>query len=773
MKSHVLVFLIIISFPVFCTAQSNLAGCIKNEQNKSLPDASVMFYQNDSLVGGITTDKKGCFSLRMNNGKYQMQIFYLGYSDYTDSIQLPANGLTLPEIILKQTSVKLDEAVISGEKIYETQLNKTIFNVPARIKKSSSDVYQILSNVPMIAVDLFEKQIKQLVGADNFIVMVNNIRRDKGYLLALKPENVDKIEIIRNPGARYSSINVDGIINIVTKAPIRGQSGYIEGQLNPKFSFFDAGYTHVGEKLSVTLSGQDFFFNEKKRDISIVRDMIEENKAIHTEKQSNRLDYNMNNLYLSPIFDYTISSKAFLTLNTFYSNVPEKTNTPYVGSVFSDGKKVYDYTATNENSNKYEKYGANPYFQMNISKNRSLNMELDYNSLYTKDNSSYVELHDNGNSYANSQINRNRQKTLNAQINYQQKIKKLNFESGYRTYWQNTDFYNETNSVLNPFKYKELRNYLYINGLGEFWKKFSYQMGLGFDIVNRDLNSTIKNRYNELTPSAMLRYKIKNNQNVTIDYMKTRQSPSFSSLNPVPVFVDTSRIITGNPELLPYYINRLRLSYEIAKNKYYIWTSLQYRFVNNYISTIGNWNNDGTYYITYANAAHYSSTSFVLNFSVNLLKEWKIMANSSIEHKIYEDRNQPQLNKQFWTPSLWVMSMFNYKTFSVNFSYFPYFRTPTLTGYLKIGGESNLTANYNLNQSWSLMAGIRYLFPMTYKIETYTDGYSEIYDDNMTERYFRILVGARYNFQSGKQKGYKQKRSKSYDDNLDINTQVY
>jgi len=754
-------------------AQSNLGGCVKNEQDKVLPDANILFYQNDSLVGGITTDKKGCFSLHLNTGKYQMYIYYLGYDEYTDSIQLPSSGLTLPVIVLKETSIELNEAVISGERVYETQLNKTIFNVPSRIKKSSSDVYQILSNVPTLVVDLFEKTIRQMVGADNFVVMVNNIRRDKGYLLSLKPENVDRVEIIRNPGAQYSSKNIDGIINIVTKSPVSGQSGYIGAQLNPKFSSFNGGYTHVGEKLNVTLAGQDFFFNEKKRDISVVREMLEGDEAIHTEKQSNRTDFKMNSLYLSPIFDYTISSKAFLTLNTSYINSPQKTNTPYTGSVLSDNQKMYDFTAADESRTKYEKYEINPYFQINMSKNRSLNMELDYNSIYSEDNSSYMESQDNGNSYVNRQLNRDRQKMLDAQINYQQQIQKLNLEGGYRTYWQNNDFYNESNGEPYPMKYDEWRNYFYVNGLGKIGGKISYQVGVGFDMVKREINKTLSHRYNELTPNAMLRYKINNNQNVSADYIKTRQSPSFSSLNPVPMFVDTSRIITGNPKLTPYYANRLRLSYEMTKNKYYVLASLQYRFVNNYISTTGDWNNSGTYYITYANAAHYSSSAFTLNFSVNLLKEWRIMANGSMEYRIYEDENQSQLNKRYWAPSLWLMSMFNYKTFSINFSYFPYFRTPTLTGYEKIAGESSLTVNYNLNRSWSILAGLRYLFPMTYKIETYADGYSEIYQDNMTDRYFRILIGARYNFQSGKQKGYKQKGSKNYDDNVDMDTKKY
>jgi len=767
MKTRLCVLFFGITLPLLCMAQSNIGGCVREEQNKVLPNANVMFYQKDSLVAGIVTDKKGCFSLRLNAGKYQMHILYLGYNEYTDSIQLPQNGLTLTPIVMKKSAAELQEVVISGANTYEAQQNKTIFNVSSQIKRSSSDVYQVLSHVPMLAVDLIEKNIKQLVGSDNFVVMVNNIRRDKGYLLTIRPENVDRVEIIRNPGARYSSKNIDGIVNIVTKSPVSGQSGYVSGLLNPKFSSFDAGYTHVGEKLNISLSGQEFFFNEKKRDISMVRDVYSEEKPVHTEKQSNRTDFKMNSLYLSPTFDYTFSPKAYLTLSANYINSPQKVNRPYTGSVWSSNQKMYDFTATDKSNSQYEKYGINPYFQIKPDKNRTISMEMDYTSVSTNNNSSYTELQNTGSSYINNQLTGDSQKNLDAQINYWQKIKKIDFEGGYRTYWQNNNFHKELDGVPNSMKYSEWRNYFYANILGELGKNLSYQAGIGFDMVRTKINETFTHSYSELTPNAMLRYKINKSQNMTLDYMRMRQSPSFSYLNPLPLFVDSTRIITGNPELTPYYTNRLRLSFEWMKNKYYVWAAIQYRFANNYITTKEQLDENGTYHITYANAAHYSSTSFMLNFSVNVLKGWKIMANGAMEYRTIEDKYQLQFNKQYWALSLWVMSMINYKSLSVNFSYFPYFRTPTLTGYMKIAGESSLMANYNLNRHWSIKGGVRYLFPMIYKSETYTDGFTEIYRDNMTDRYLRLFIGAQYSFQTGKQKSYKQKGSKNYNDNAD------
>jgi hypothetical protein len=409
-----------------------------------------------------------------------------------------------------------------------------------------------------------------------------------------------------------------------------------------------------------------------------------------------------------------------------------------------------------------------------------LSADINWNGTKSTGDDFYREHNGDGYLYENSQLTDNQNNSLNAQVNFEQQLKKVKFEEGYRFYWQNSKNDSRINGTLNSSDYDDWRNYFYVNALGNIIPKIAYQAGAGFDMA-KTLNSNtylpdkkISNIFNELTPNAMLRYFITDGQNLTLDYNFTRQTPSSSAMDPTPIYTDSVRIITGNPDLKSYYINRARLSYEFYKSVLYFNLSLQHNRANNYVTQTESLDDNGIYHIGYTNASSYSSTTAALNFSITLFKIWRIMGYGAMNYYSYKDKNRLQLNKNFWVPSLfWLQNMVNYKKMSVNLFYMPYLRIATLTGYNSYGGETQLTANYMLNSSWSLNASVRYLFPIKLKSETYNGVFSEVYYNNKTERYMRVILGVRYSFRKGKQQDYRQKKSKQYDDNIDIETKKY
>lgn len=171
----------------------------------------------------------------------------------------------------------------------------------------------------------------------------------------------------------------------------------------------------------------------------------------------------------------------------------------------------------------------------------------------------------------------------------------------------------------------------------------------------------VKNDYKEFTPNVQLGYTINQSQNINIDYARKRTSPAFSNLNPVRNYTDTTWVYYRNPYLLPYYTNAVRLNYQLFKSRFYTMGTVEYQSINKYIVQHEFLDNSGVYNVTFGNTGQYSNANFNLNFSVDVLKGWKIMANGGVRYNMYEDEQVAQFNKNFWSASLWVMSMVNYK----------------------------------------------------------------------------------------------------------------
>jgi hypothetical protein len=612
-----------------------------------------------------------------------------------------------------------------------------------------------------------------IAGSKNSIITVNNIRRDKGYISLLTPKDIERVEIIRHPGSRYK--DVDGIINIVTKVPARGQSLELFGRLDPALEqgYFNGSYKLVGSKVSGSIYAQHFFFDDANAAESIVRDVSVGNSLIrHTERKGSAGSSSYINTYISANIDYTISPKNFVSLGLDYSLTPTGGEAPYKGSVlYSDGQG-YEFDAYNKYKSDYDTYKLFLYYQSDFSEKSSMSIDVNYDIASTKTNTLYNESNNSGHFYEMRRISNTGKQGMETQVNFQQQLSKVKLEEGYRVYMDDNVIDNETNGVFNKTEHNEWRHYLYANLLGDIREKFVYQAGAGIDMTRVTLDNALSTN-NEITPNAMLRYIFKGGQNIRFNYSLTRKSPASSALNPIPRYVDSSRIVTGNPGLKPFYLNELWLNYELSKNKIFIQSSLNYNSAKNYITLQENLDENGVYHVTYLNASRYSSALVSLFASYNIFNWWRISALGSMRYNMYEDDNVQQLNKNFWTPYLNFYSSVNYKKLAVSMYYTVYFREKTLTGYSTGSGDSNIYASYRLNNSWTLIGMIRQLSPLRFKTETFVDGFSEVFYSNMHDRYLKVILGIRYNFQKGKQQQNRQKRVKNYNDKVNIETKSY
>ncbi|MDR0725398.1 MAG: carboxypeptidase-like regulatory domain-containing protein, partial [Prevotellaceae bacterium] len=161
---------ICLSLPLLSQTRGNISVCVRDSANKALQDVSALFFRGDSLVAGIATGKNGCFSLSLDTGNYVIHITHLGYEDYSEDIVLTPAGVRLPAIVLKEAALELDAATVS-QQTFSAESNKSLFKIPANVKSSTTDVYQVMATIPALRVNPIEKTAS-LAGSENSIITV-------------------------------------------------------------------------------------------------------------------------------------------------------------------------------------------------------------------------------------------------------------------------------------------------------------------------------------------------------------------------------------------------------------------------------------------------------------------------------------------------------------------------------------------------------------------------------------------------------------------------
>ena len=115
----------------------------------------------------------------------------------------------------------------------EYQIDKKVVNVSQDIMAQGGSAVTALENTPSVQVDIDGNV--SLRGSSSFTVLIDgrpSILQGSDALLQIPASNIETIEIITNPSAKYDPDGVAGIINVVLKEKIdKGLSGVVNGSV--------------------------------------------------------------------------------------------------------------------------------------------------------------------------------------------------------------------------------------------------------------------------------------------------------------------------------------------------------------------------------------------------------------------------------------------------------------------------------------------------------------------------------------------------------------
>lgn len=223
--------LLLLYFCVFAAfrlkAQQTVAGFITNNHGKPLSFANVVLLTatDSTQVKGATTDDAGRYTIEnIDAGIYLISASMVGYKTaWTKNFAVQqGEKLEVPNIVLNE-GLALNEVVVRGKKLlYQLKKDRIVMNIDALPALSGNTGLEILQKTPGVIVDRQNNSISMNTKGEVLMMINNKVQRvPKAVLIAqlqgMRAENIDRVEIIHQPPAKYDASGAAGIINIVLK----------------------------------------------------------------------------------------------------------------------------------------------------------------------------------------------------------------------------------------------------------------------------------------------------------------------------------------------------------------------------------------------------------------------------------------------------------------------------------------------------------------------------------------------------------------------------
>lgn len=244
--------------------QTSLRVDIFNEKNEPFNGATVSLYHlpDSSLLYKRVVNAADTFIVEAGS-TYLLKVTASGSQPYSQEISVSTNPEPLIIYLTKKIGNLGNVVVVSRKPLVKQEDDKTIVDAEP-LANSSTNAYEVLEKTPGAVVD--QDGNVYLNSATPATIFINGREvklsaADLASLLKSLPANsILKIEILRNPSAKYDAASSGGIVNIVLKKGIKvGLNGsanmaHFQGRLNTSTAGFNLNNT--GKKASTYLSYQ-------------------------------------------------------------------------------------------------------------------------------------------------------------------------------------------------------------------------------------------------------------------------------------------------------------------------------------------------------------------------------------------------------------------------------------------------------------------------------------------------------------------------------------
>ncbi len=638
-----------------------VSGTVIDGSTKTIESATITLLRaKDSSVAKMSVaDKTGKYEFdAVPEGRYLVSISALGHTKGFSEIFEISNAnpsAVLKTIELVPQAKAIDGVTVTAKKpLIEQKLDRTIVNVEASVTNVGNSALEVLEKSPGITVD--KDGNISLKGKQGVVVMIDGrpsylSGADLANMLrSMTASQLDQIEIMTNPPAKYDAAGNSGVINIKTKK--NKQFGYngslTSGYTQGRYARFSEGanFNYRNGKVNF-FTNLSYNRNHRGEDLDIIRNFRETGtkELLSIFDQKTKM-VNNGHYYSAKVgLDYSVTKKTTIgfVVNGFYNPSTWQSTTGTL--IYNPNNILTSQTNTfTKNDEKWKNFSGNVNLRTALdSTGQELTTDLDYIQYRSTSvqplMSSYYDNMGNLTKKPDTLMGNLPQDITiySGKMDYTLPLKKgAKFEAGIKSSYVETDNNANYDSIQNGaivhdfnrsnhFVYKENVNAVYINYSRPLGKKWSGQFGLRAENTNAkgdQLTTGInfKRNYTQLFPTMYLQYSANEKNQFVINYGRRINRPDYQDLNPFIHFLDRYTYEQGNPNLKPQFSHNIELTHTY---KGFLNTTLNYSNTTDIIQQVLEQNEvTSETYIKKANIATRNQVGIAISAQKELTKWW-------------------------------------------------------------------------------------------------------------------------------------------------------
>ncbi len=720
MKTWIIQFLAVL-LSMSASAQYALRGTVNDGEGDAVAFANVALYRaaDTTLVKVELTDNTGSFILpNLAGTTYALVVTYLGAADLRINDIRVAADVDLGTLVLAPGGIELAGATVTATRaLVEVKTDRTVFNVQGTINATGNNGLELLRMTPGVDVD--NNDNISVLSRSGVLVYVDGRRLPlsgvdlSNYLRTLTADQIDRIEVITSPGARYEAEGNAGILDIrLKKAEDEGANGSV------------AASGSQGRYARYTLTGIGNYRNRSLNAFANVSYNVYETYS-RTHGNSRQNEYRLiDDLYSKPQaktpafrggVDYFLSKKS--TLGVLYTGQYENNrrdiaNSTEISQLSSirlnpdstlrggvDGRGNHNQTTLNLN------------YSLAIGKGHALNVDLNQGRFRNDDvldqpnrffapDGQLLSVQDN---YFDTPRDID---IYTAKVDYDFPLGKAAASAGVKfsnVHTDNTFLYYDglpprtllVESNSNRFTYDENVYAAYFSYGASLSDKVSYSGGLRVEATDAygELSALdpslsepdVSFNYVSLFPNAALSYAAAEGHTFNLSYGRRINRPDYSVLNPFRVQLNKLSYERGNPRLRPEIVNNYEIGYTLGGRYNF---KLAYSRTSDQITTLYSPDtiDPRAAFVTYANLAEQQVFSLNASGPVQLTEWWRLYMNASASYidNQADYGHEGRVNVQ----------VFNYRIITQQTFTLPGDLTGEITGYYFGPGVAGATLEY-------------------------------------------------------------------------------
>ncbi|MGW8315424.1 MAG: TonB-dependent receptor domain-containing protein [Bacteroidales bacterium] len=622
----------ILRIPVLCTlliipllsnlnAQDNgslIKGTVFNPDKEPAEYSTVVLMNQDSVfMSGTLSGPDGAYQFEsLGGGTYFIMVRNVEFNTYVSPpIALKGNDVfELDPIHLEIRVNDLEEVVIKGEKaMVEVHPDKMVYNVSASVNASGNNALELLSKSPGVMVDMDKNIIVQ--GKSGVQIYINGRpSRISGsdltnMLEGMRSEDIESIEVISNPSAKYDAEGTGGIINIVLKKNLaRGFNGNLIGSysrgVQSRSSLgtslnYSSGKINLFSSLNVNSNDYVTDRNENMLREDYELDMISAN--VNSRKGLNfsgGLDYNISN-------EHSLSFDARVLINDNHGALDNSTYVYDINEILDPELLV----ARTLDSSLSQNYSTNLHYAFTPNRSSSLTADVSF-GYYTNPNhtwqpNAYFDVSGNDllRTVESAYNSRTDIRLFSAMVDYEKRFGKFTLSAGAKYSYISTDnsldYYNIENEVSVPDTTRS-NDFSYLEEVAAAYAILNYKpidritINAGLRVENTSSlgelvsavptpDDVVARNYTDLFPNVSVSYNDNANHALSLSFGRRITRPNYQNLNPFEYKLSELSAWRGNPFLEPNYITNYQVTYSF-KRKLVI--SNTYSITKNYFANI-------------------------------------------------------------------------------------------------------------------------------------------------------------------------------------------